>query len=232
MELANVSYIYENNNHPAVKDVSLAISVYEKIGFFGPSGSGKTTVAKLLLNRISPTDGNIYINGEHLEDLDIESLHRVLTIVPQQLELFQGTLHYNLTFGPRQALEEEINHILSLTSLESVVSALPKGLHSDVGDFCKDFSGGERQRIGIAMALLRRPQFIILDEALSFVDKESAHKIINGLRDLPFLKGFILISHDLSLLSSLDKIVFFKNGEVQTITAPATLIPEKTMKVS
>jgi ATP-binding cassette subfamily B protein len=217
IELVDVSYKYPNSSSPIIENLSLSIKAAEKIGFFGDSGSGKTTIIKLLLKRINSTNGKILINDIPIGNFNTQELHQKITVVPQRVELFKGTLFYNLGFGNNQISEDEINDSLSITYLSYLINRLPKGLHSEIGEFGQMLSGGERQRIAIAMALLRKPQFLILDEALSFVDKKTANKILASLKKIPWLKGFILVSHDLSLFNSLDKIFFFNNGALQVV---------------
>ena len=180
----------------------------------GLSGCGKSTTASLLMRFCDPITGKIYMDGKDYCSLKPEELRRHIAMVPQQVNLFSGTIRENLLLADPQADDATLWEALAEAGLEKFVRALPRGLDADVGNAGASLSGGQRQKIGIARALLSRAEYMIFDEATSSVDPESEKEIWETIGRLAHTRTLIIISHRMSTVRGADCIYVLQKGEV------------------
>jgi subfamily B ATP-binding cassette protein MsbA len=211
--LEQVTFAYDSK--VVLENVSLTIRKGSRIAFVGPSGSGKTTLVDLICGFYRPTQGEIYVDGQPLSEIDPASYRRLLGIVPQDGMLFHTTLLENITYGERGPVEEaRVWEALRLAQAEDFVRELPQGLYTMVGERGQRFSGGQRQRLALARALYRQPELLILDEATSALDSESEARIHEALSQMPRSITILLIAHRLSTVRHADWIYVLEKGRI------------------
>ena len=213
IELKDVSFHYPGRDQ-TLKDISLKIPRGKMTALVGLSGCGKSTIASLVSKFIDPKEGHIYLEGRDYLSYRPEELRKEVVMVPQQVTIFSGTLRENLLIGKENASDEELMHALEQAALADFVRSEPAGLDLSVGDGGSRLSGGQKQKIGIARALLSQAEYIILDEATSSVDVESEQEIWNCIRDLALSRTLIIISHRLSSIQNADCIYLIENGRI------------------
>ena len=213
IRLAHVSHAYAGRG-AAVQDVSLEVERGKVTALVGLSGCGKSTVAGLLLRFFDPKEGKIWLEGRDYLSVSPEELRRHICMVPQSVSLFSGTIAENLRIAKPDATDEELLEALERVRLKDFVLRQEKGLETDVGDAGAKLSGGQRQKIGIARALLRRAEYIVFDEATSSVDRESEQEIWACIDALKETRTLVLISHRLSTIAGADRIYVLENGRV------------------
>ncbi|MDC3169726.1 ABC transporter ATP-binding protein/permease [Paracoccaceae bacterium] len=209
----NVSFSYDGVRE-VVKEISLSIPVGKKTAIVGPSGSGKSTLGKLIFGFYKPSRGQIFIDGQDNTVIKTNSLRAQLAVTPQDIVLFNDTLEYNITYGSRDVSKEMLNNVIEKADLANLVSKLPIGLLTKVGERGLKLSGGEKQRVAIARMLLKKCDINILDEATSSLDPKSEKRIIENLLEKRTSKTLIIISHRLSSISGADNILVIDNGQL------------------
>ncbi|MCB0422088.1 MAG: ATP-binding cassette domain-containing protein, partial [Bdellovibrionales bacterium] len=197
-----------------LKGINLTIHPGEMIGLVGSSGSGKTTLISLLARFYDPQGGSIFVDGEDLKDIDLESYTKHLGIVLQDPYLFHGTLLENIRYANPQASLDEVVEAARAANAHEFICHLPNAYDTVVGERGHSLSGGERQRISIARAILRNPKVLILDEATSAVDTETERKIQEALDRLVSGRTVIAIAHRLSTLTRANRLVVMDQGKV------------------
>ena len=213
VELSHVSFGYDAN-HQVLQDISLLIEPYQTVALVGRSGSGKSTLVKLLLRYFEPQAGQILIDGQDIRTLDVGKYRRRLAIVHQEVDVFNGTILDNLTYGRPNATLEQVQEACRIARVDEVVQHLPKGYYTVVGERGVRLSGGQRQRLGIARALLVEPDVLIFDEATSSLDYESERSIQLAMRSIQGTCTTIVIAHRLSTVREADKIVVLEQGKI------------------
>lgn len=213
IRLENVSYSYEGRK-TALRNVSLTVPRGKITALVGLSGCGKSTVAGLLMRFFDPATGRITLEGRDYISFTPEELRRRIIMVPQSVSLFSGTLAENLRIAAPQATDEELWEALEQVRLKDWALAQPAGLETDVGDGGGKLSGGQRQKIGIARALLCQAEYIIFDEATSSVDIESEQEIWSCMDELAATRTLIIISHRLSTIRGADVIYVLAGGQI------------------
>lgn len=213
IELKNICHTYEGRNQ-VITDVSLKIPKGKVTALAGLSGCGKSTVASLLMRFFDPAKGKITIEGRDYYSMTPEELRRHVIMVPQSVYIFSGTVEDNLKIAKADATQEELMEVLREVKLDSWISSQPAGLKTDVGDAGGKLSGGQRQKIGIARALLSNAEYIIFDEATSNVDPESEQEIWSCIGELALTRTLIIISHRLSTIENADCIYVLENGRI------------------
>jgi ATP-binding cassette subfamily C protein len=208
-----VSFSYDKNS-PVIKDLDLTIKAGQTTAIVGPSGAGKTTVADLLMGLIVPNQGSILIDEKSFGPERMRAWREQIGYVPQDTFLFNDTVKSNLLWASPDANEDKINQTLRLAAAEEFVNSLPKGLDSILGDRGVLVSGGERQRIALARALLRKPSLLILDEATSSLDSENEKRIQNAIEKLHGQMTILVISHRLSTIRGADIIHVVEEGRL------------------
>ena len=200
----------------ALKDASCSFEGFRKYGIVGPSGCGKTTLAQLLAGVLQPTQGSIVVNNHAVETLSIPSWRKQVAYLPQSPHIFSTTLRNNLTFYQPDATEEEIAHALELVGLTSLVTELPKGLDTVVGEGGRSLSGGQSQRVALARAVLHRTCLVLVfDEPTAHLDIETEWELKQ--RMLPLMEGKLVFfaTHRLHWLSEMDEILLLEDGQVR-----------------
>ncbi|MEH2439818.1 ABC transporter ATP-binding protein [Nostoc sp.] len=213
VELSHLSFGYEANRQ-VLQDINLLIEPYQTVALVGRSGSGKSTLVKLLLRYFEPQSGRILIDGQDIRTLNVGKYRRRLAIVHQEVDVFNGTILDNLTYGRRDASLEQVKEACRIARVDEVVQQLPKGYYTVVGERGVRLSGGQRQRLGIARALLVQPDVLIFDEATSSLDYESERSIQLAMRSIQGTCTTIVIAHRLSTVREADKIVVLEQGKI------------------
>uniref|UniRef100_A0A4W5LN96 ABC transporter domain-containing protein n=1 Tax=Hucho hucho TaxID=62062 RepID=A0A4W5LN96_9TELE len=197
-----------------LKGINFTASFGQKIAIVGPSGMGKSTIASLLLRFYDINSGEILIDGKNINDYDLENLRGNMSIVPQDVILFGGTIRENIAYGKPNATEEEINTAAKQANAYDFIEGFPEKFETVVGERGIKLSGGQRQRIAIARALLKNPSVLILDEATSSLDSESEKLVQEALEILMEGRTSIIIAHRLSTIRSADQILVLDNGKI------------------
>jgi ATP-binding cassette subfamily B protein len=189
------------------------------IALVGPSGSGKSTLINLVIGFLRPSTGSIRVDGLDYKDLDLRTVRKFLSVVPQESVLFDGTIAENISYGLSNVSESDIRTALSDANAWSFVDAFDDGVETIVGERGARLSGGQRQRLAIARALIRNPRILILDEATSALDSESEKLIQDALSRLMLNRTTFVVAHRLSTVKEADLIlVLDEGGIVQTGT--------------
>ena len=213
VDFKNVAFKYPSRKEMEVlKDVSFTAQFGQKIAIVGPSGAGKSTIASLLLRFYSIAEGSIEIDNKNIYDYDLEQLRGNMSIVPQDVILFGGTIRENIAYGKPNATEEEILAAALQANAYNFIESFPEKLDTLVGERGVKLSGGQRQRIAIARALLKNPSILILDEATSSLDSESEKLVQEALEILMEGRTSIIIAHRLSTIRSADQILVLDKG--------------------
>jgi ATP-binding cassette, subfamily B, bacterial len=212
----DVSYQHLSATTPALREISFQVSRGETIAFVGPSGAGKTTLVKLLVGLYRPRTGHIYYNGTSEEQVDMEALRERIGFVTQEAQLFSGSIRENLRFVRPDATDQECLEVLQQASVESLLQRGDRGLDTVIGEGGVKVSGGEKQRLSIARALLRRPQLLVFDEATSSLDSLTEEEISQTIRDIAAGRDAItcLIAHRLSTVMHADRIYVLERGSI------------------
>jgi subfamily B ATP-binding cassette protein MsbA len=211
--IQDLQFAYDPSR-PAVTGLSLAIQAHELIAVVGRSGSGKSTLAALLLRLYEPEGGRILVDGCDYWDFSGESWHRFVAFVEQDPFIFNDTVAANVAYGCPSASPEEITRALAVAQLEEFVTALPQGLETELGERGVAMSGGQRQRLAIARAIVRDPELLILDEATSHLDTISESQLQRALLDAARGRTTLVIAHRLSTIKHADHIVVMEGGRV------------------
>lgn len=211
----NVAFSYHSRKEIKVlKDVSFTANFGQKIAIVGPSGTGKSTIASLLLRFYNIDEGEILVDGKNIYDFDLENLRGNMSIVPQDVILFGGTIRENIAYGKPNATEEEILTATKQANAYNFIESFPEKFETIVGERGIKLSGGQRQRIAIARALLKNPSILILDEATSSLDSESEKLVQEALEILMEGRTSIIIAHRLSTIRSADQILVLDKGKI------------------
>ena len=216
LEFINVSFKHQTAQQPALTDINFKVKKGETIAFVGPSGSGKTTLVKLLVGLYIPRKGEILYNKINRELIDFDELRKQIGFVTQDTQLFAGTIRENLRFVNPSATDEEILDVLKKASCTTLLTRADKGLDTLIGEGGVKVSGGEKQRLSIARALLRNPYLLIFDEATSSLDSLTEEEITNTIKYVSSQKEqiTILIAHRLSTIMHADRIYVLEKGDV------------------
>ena len=211
----NVAFSYPSRKEVEVlKNVNFTAEFGQKIAIVGPSGAGKSTISSLLLRFYDITSGQILVDGKSIYDYDLENLRGNMSIVPQDVILFGGTIRENIAYGKPDASDEEIMLAAKQANALNFVEGFPEKFETLVGERGVKLSGGQRQRIAIARALLKNPSILILDEATSSLDSESEKLVQEALEVLMEGRTSIIIAHRLSTIRNADKILVLDNGKI------------------
>ena len=213
IEFDGVSFAYAGREN-LFENLNLTIKAGEKVGLVGHSGSGKSTFIKLIARYYDTTAGSIKVNGTDIRDVRQDSLHRLISAIPQDVCLFNRSLFDNIRYGRTNATEEEVYLAARQAGADEFIRAFPGGYQTKVGDRGVVLSGGERQRIAIARAILKNAPILIFDEATSALDSQSEKHIQKSLVRLMKNKTVIAIAHRLSTLREMDRILVFDKGRI------------------
>lgn len=216
LEFRNVSFKHQTASYKALNDIAFDVKNGETIAFVGPSGSGKSTLVKLLVGLYRPIEGSIFYNKVNGNEFDFDELRNQIGFVTQDTQLFAGTIKENLLFVNPDATEEDLRIALKKSSSTALIERAEKGIDTVIGEGGLKLSGGEKQRIAIARALLRKPHLLIFDEATSALDSITEEEITSTIREISEEKNQItvLIAHRLSTIMHADRIYVLERGKV------------------
>jgi ATP-binding cassette, subfamily B, bacterial len=229
LEFQNVSFQHLTAGQKAIDNISFSVKPGETIAFVGPSGSGKSTLMKLLVGLYRPQQGRILYNGLDENAINFDDLRNQIGFVTQDTQLFAGTIRENLTFVNPQATVEDLNEALKKASCENLLQRAEKGLDTMIGEGGLKLSGGEKQRLSIARALLRKPRVLLFDEATSALDSLTEEDITDTIKEISAAgdRITILIAHRLSTIMHADRIYVLEQGEVAETGDHSSLVEEK-----
>ena len=213
IRLGDVTFDYKTNGF-SIDNLSLAINPKEKIGLVGPSGSGKTTIINLVMRFFDPCSGVISLDGVDLKELAVRSLRSQIALVEQDPLIFHMTVHDNIAFGYPEATEEQVIAAAKAANIHDFVMSLPNGYQTEIGERGVTISGGERQRLCLARAIVMNPAVLILDEATSALDSNSEQLIQESLRTILADKTAIIIAHRLATIQHVDRIITLDKGRI------------------
>lgn len=225
----HVNFKHQTASQKAIDDISFTARSGETVAFVGPSGSGKSTLMKLLVGLYRPQQGKILYNGIDEDNISFEDLRSQIGFVTQDTNLFSGSIKENLLFVNPQATDNDLTDALQKAACTNLISRAEKGLDTMIGEGGLKLSGGEKQRLSIARALLRKPNLLIFDEATSALDSLTEEEITNTIRDISASKDqiTILIAHRLSTIMHADRIYVLEKGDVVETGTHENLLEEK-----
>lgn len=212
--LNNVSFAYPGQTVNVLNSISLEIAPGEKVGIIGPIGSGKTTLGKLLLGLFEPSSGMVMMDDTDIRQIDPAELRRYIGYVPQDIMLFRGTIRDNVAMGAPDIDDNDIMRASEISGLDSFVKKQPMGFDSEIGEFGRGLSGGQRQCVAMARALLTDPPVLVLDEPTSNMDSRTEMQLRSNLTKTIIGKTVIMITHRASLLELVDRLIIIDNGKV------------------
>ena len=212
IEIKNVSFKYENIN--ILNDINLSIKKGKMIAIVGKSGSGKSTLADLLARFYDVNDGEILIDSCNIKEISIADLRDLIGIVSQESILFNDTIYNNIGLGKINASQEEIISAAKIANAHDFILQTKNGYQTNIGDKGNKLSGGEKQRITIARAILKNPEILILDEATSSLDAESEKLVQEALGNLMKGRTSLVIAHRISTIKLADEIIVLDAGKI------------------
>ncbi len=225
LKFDNVSFAYDGAKVPALQEVSLTVEPGETVALVGPSGSGKSTLVSLIPRFYEPSDGTLSLDGVGLADYELANLRSQISLVSQDVTLFNDTVDRNIAYGARAgASRTQIEAAATTAHVSEFVEAMSEGYDTIVGDRGVKLSGGQRQRIAIARAVLKNSPLLILDEATSALDTESERHIQSALEELMQGRTTLVIAHRLSTIERADRIVVMSGGRIVEMGSHSELI--------
>jgi subfamily B ATP-binding cassette protein MsbA len=210
----NISFSYLNTNEKAINNINLNINGGSMTAFVGHSGAGKSTIINLLPRFYEPQEGKIYIDNQNIHKVNLNSLRKNISLVSQDVVLFDDTIKANIAYANSEASEKEILEACDFAAATEFIVKLPKGFETKIGENGVRVSGGQKQRISIARAILKKSPIILLDEATSSLDADSEQVVQNAIFNLVKNKTTLVIAHRLSTIHSADQIFVLKNGSI------------------
>lgn len=229
VEFKNVTFGYNHSEKPILEKINFRSQPGEVTAVIGSTGSGKSTVAKLLLRFFDVQTGEILVNGRNIKDMTQEHLRNKIGYVPQKAVLFSGTIADNIRYGKKDATEKEIIHALDIAQSKDFVTNLEKGINSPVSQGGSNFSGGQKQRLSIARALVKKPEVYIFDDSFSALDFKTDSKLRTALKPEIINSTVILVAQRISTIVDADRILVLDEGNLVGIGTHEELM--KTSKV-
>ena len=209
----NVSFRYQTER-PILQDLSFQIPSGSKVAIVGASGAGKSTIARLLYRFYELEAGRILIDGQDIRKVSLESLRRAIAIVPQDTVLFNTSIRDNIAYAKPDASAAEVDQAIAMAHLQDFINSLPQGDQTQVGERGLKVSGGEKQRIAIARAMLKGSPILVFDEATSSLDSASEQAILKAMREVAQQHTSLVIAHRLSTITDADQILVLQQGQL------------------
>lgn len=215
LSIKNVTFTYPGGEDPALNTVSLKVEPGESVGLVGPSGSGKSSLIAIIAGFLDPDTGDIEINNESLKQWTLAKRRRQISLVGQQVNLFDATVAENIRFGWPDATDDEIREAADQANALKFIESLPDGFDTQIGSFGKRISGGQRQRIAIARAFIKDSPILLLDEPTSALDHKSREDVLKGLENLKTNRSTLIVSHQPEALLSVDRTIQLVAGVIR-----------------
>lgn len=226
-EFIDASFRYKDNNKAVLNHLNLTIRAGETLALVGESGAGKSTILNMIMGFSHVDSGRVLLDGVDINDIDMRSVRKHLAVVPQNTILFSGSIRDNITYGLPGITDEKLEEVIKAVNLEDLISELPDGVDTMLGEHGGTLSGGQRQRISIARALIRDPEVIVLDEATSALDSISEKHIQSAINNLAKGRTMIVVAHRLSTIKDADRIAVIADGRCTEIGTYDELIKLK-----
>ncbi|MBO5209025.1 MAG: ABC transporter ATP-binding protein [Lachnospiraceae bacterium] len=223
----NTGFQYKDGDQPVFENLNLKIEAGKTIAFVGESGAGKTTILNMVIGFLRATEGKVFIDGNDIEEIDLQSYRSNIAVVPQTPILFSGTIRENITYGKEDISEERLQEVIEAANLAEVIEQLPDGVDTAVMEHGSNLSGGQRQRISIARAFIRDPKILILDEATSALDSISEEKIRVATDNLVQNRTTLIVAHRLSTIKNADYIAVIGRGGLKEFGSYEELMEKK-----
>jgi ATP-binding cassette subfamily B protein len=204
--------------------VNFTLPAGKTLGVVGGSGAGKSTLVRLLVRLIEPDCGRILLDGTPTGDLPLSTVRQAIAVVPQDTVLFNETIGYNIAFGKAGSTQAEVEQAARLAHLHDFIMSLPEGYDTKVGERGVKLSGGEKQRVSIARAAIKRPRIYVFDEATSSLDSNTEREILRNLREISRFSTTLVIAHRLSTVVHADEIVVLEGGTIVERGSHAALL--------
>ncbi|MNP06280.1 putative multidrug export ATP-binding/permease protein [compost metagenome] len=214
IDFSNVSFSYNESTEPVLSNISFKINKGETVAIIGGTGSGKTTLLNLMLRFYDSTEGKITIGGHEIKDLSLNSLRNMIGYVPQKINLFSGTISENIKYGKHDATEEEVIEASKVAQAYDFVSSLEKGFDSEVAQGGTNYSGGQKQRLSIARAIVKKPDIYLFDDSFSALDYTTDAKLRNALHEYTDGATVIIVAQRISTIINADNIIFIDEGKI------------------
>ena len=224
IEFKNVSFSYPNTKEAAIKNINITLDGGKLAALVGHSGAGKSTIINLLPRFYDPEEGQIYIDGQNIKSVTLSSVRKGMSLVSQDIILFDDTVRANIAYANLNASEEEITKACDFAAATEFIKKLPQSYETIIGENGIRLSGGQKQRISIARAILKDASIILLDEATSSLDSDSEEKVQNAIINLTKNKTTLVIAHRLSTIIRADKIIVVNQGKVVDVGTHDTLL--------
>ena len=214
VEFSHVSFSYSNDTQIILNDINVKINAGEKVAVIGKIGSGKTTILKLIMGLYQPNNGSVLIDGANIQQIRPEDIRRQFGVVMQNTYLFSGSIRENIAFGLDAISPQEIDEAATIAGVSEFTKKMNNGLDYQLSEGGKDLSGGQRQAIALARAIVRKPSIILLDEPTSAMDLTSERQIIQNLKSYFNKQTLIVVTHRMSLLQLVDRVIAVDDGKV------------------
>ncbi|MFL6604475.1 MAG: ATP-binding cassette domain-containing protein [Steroidobacteraceae bacterium] len=226
LQFENITLCYRGEGR-VLDEISFSVAAGQTLGIVGPSGAGKSTIVRLLVRLFDPDSGRILLDGVPICDLPLEVLRKSIAVVPQDTILFNETIAYNIAFGKAGSSQLDIVRAAKLANLHEFIVRLPQGYDTVVGERGVKLSGGEKQRVTIARAALKRPKVFVFDEATSSLDSETEAAILHSLRHIGGSGTTLMIAHRLSTVIHADEIILLEGGRIRERGAHTELLRQR-----
>lgn len=229
IEFKQVTFTYPNSGITAIKDLSFKINKNESFAIVGNTGSGKSTILNLLMRQFDPTEGEIFIDGKNIKEINIHDFRRQTGVIPQDAFLFSDTIANNIKFGAytNHVSEQELIDITKKAHVYHNIEAFPDKFETLLGERGVNLSGGQKQRVSIARALIRKPSLLLMDDCLSAVDTETEEIILHNLKIDSNLHTSVIVSHRISSLRNAQKIIVIEHGSLKETGTHDELLNQK-----
>lgn len=223
----DTGFQYKDGDQPVFEHLNLKIEAGKTIAFVGESGAGKTTILNMVIGFLHATEGKVFIDGNDIEEIDLQSYRSHIAVVPQTPILFSGTIRENITYGKEDISGERLQEVIEAANLTELMEELPDGVDTAVMEHGSNLSGGQRQRISIARAFIRDPQILILDEATSALDSIAEEKIRVATDNLVQNRTTLIVAHRLSTIKNADYIAVIGRGGLKEFGSYEELMEKK-----